>query len=42
MKLYMHPISTTSRPVMFFAADEGIKLEPQVVDLMKGEQMGAA
>ncbi|MFO1186715.1 MAG: glutathione S-transferase family protein [Alphaproteobacteria bacterium] len=42
MKLYMHPISTVSRPVMFFAADEGIKLDTQVVDLMKGEHMGAA
>src|SRR5262249_10034928 len=42
MKLYMHPISTVSRPVMFFAADEGISLEPQIVDLMKGEHMQPA
>jgi glutathione S-transferase len=38
MKLYMHPISTVARPVMFFAADEGIKLDTEIVDLMKGEQ----
>ena len=37
MKLYFHPISTVSRPVMLFAADEGIALEMQVVDLFKGE-----
>jgi len=42
MKLYMHPISTVARPVMFFAADEGIKLETQMVDLMKGEHLQPA
>ena len=39
MKLYTHPISTVSRPVEFFAADEGIALETKIVDLMKGEHM---
>ena len=37
MKLYCHPISTTSRPVMLFAAESGIALELQVVDLFTGE-----
>ncbi len=37
MKLYMHPASTTSRPVMLFAAEAKIDLEPVVVDLMTGE-----
>lgn len=38
MKLYFHPASTTSMMVMMFAAEEGIPLEYQLVDLMKGEQ----
>lgn len=37
MKFYFHPVSTVSRPVMLFAADEGIALEVQLVDLFKGE-----
>jgi len=36
MKLYMHPASTTSRPVMLFATEAKIDLEPVVVDLMTG------
>jgi len=39
MKLYYHPISTTCRPILFFAADSGIDLELQVVDLMTGEHL---
>ena len=39
MKLYYHPISTTSRPVMLFAAEAGIPLEMQVVDLFTGEHV---
>jgi len=39
MKLYHHPISTTSRTVMLFAAESGIPLEMQVVDLFTGEHM---
>jgi glutathione S-transferase len=42
MKLYMHPASTTSRPVMHFIADEKIPVEQQVVDIFKGEHMGDA
>ncbi|MCZ6523866.1 MAG: glutathione S-transferase family protein [Alphaproteobacteria bacterium] len=37
MKLYMHPVSMTSRPVRLFIADSGIDVEQQVVDLMTGE-----
>jgi glutathione S-transferase len=37
MKLYFHPVSTTSRPIMAYAADNGIALDYQVVDLMTGE-----
>ena len=36
MKLYMHPISMTSRPVRLFLADNKIDCEEEVVDLMKG------
>ena len=39
MKLYYHPISTTSRPVMLFAAESRIPLEMQVVDLFTGEHV---
>jgi len=39
MKLYYHPASTTSRIVMMFAAEEGIALDYQVVDLMTGEHL---
>ena len=39
MKLYYHPVSTVSRPVVLFAADNGIALDYQVVDLMIGEHM---
>lgn len=36
MKLYMHPISMTSRPVRLFIADNRIPCEEEVVDLMSG------
>ena len=39
MKLYFHPVSTTSRPIMMFAADEGIDLDYEVVDLFSGAQL---
>jgi glutathione S-transferase len=42
MKLHYHPVSTVSRPVVLFAADSGIALDYQVVDLMTGEHMGPA
>jgi len=37
MKLYYHPASSTSRPVMLFAAENQVPLEMQVVDLFTGE-----
>ena len=40
MKLYMHPASTTSRPVMQFIADAKLEVEQQVVDIFKGEHHG--
>lgn len=42
MKLYYHPVSTTSRPILLFAAESNINLEFQVVDLMTGEHLGEA
>jgi len=39
MKLYFHPISTTCRPIMLFAADNGIQIDYQVVDLFTGEHV---
>jgi glutathione S-transferase len=38
MKLYYHPVSTTSRPVVLFAHESGIDLDYQIVDLFTGEQ----
>ena len=37
MKLYYHPASTVSRPVMLFAAETGTAMDMQVVDLFTGE-----
>lgn len=37
MKLYYHPASTTSRPIVLFAAENGIALDLQVVDVFTGE-----
>jgi len=37
MKLYMHPVSMTSRPVRLLIAEKGLDVEEQVVDLMSGE-----
>jgi glutathione S-transferase len=38
MKLCHHPVSTTSRPIVLFAAEEGIALDLEVVDLFTGAQ----
>ncbi len=38
MKLYYHPVSTTSRPIVLFAAESKIDLEYQLVDLFTGGQ----
>jgi len=37
MKLYMHPVSTTSRPLRLFIAESGIDAEEVVVDILTGE-----
>ena len=37
MKLYYHPASTASRPVLLFAAESNIALELQLTDIFKGE-----
>jgi glutathione S-transferase len=37
MKLYMHPVSMTSRPVRLFIAESGIAVDEQIVDLFSGE-----
>ena len=42
MKLHMHPVSSTSRPVMLLIAVADIPVEQVVVDLMKGEHHGPA
>jgi glutathione S-transferase len=42
MKLYMHPISTVSRPVRWFIADNNIDVDEEIVDLMKGEHLAEA
>jgi glutathione S-transferase len=42
VKLYYHPISTTSRPIVMFAADSGIDLDLKVVDLFTGEHLQPA
>jgi glutathione S-transferase len=39
MKLYYHPISTTSRPLLMFAADNNLAIEFQVIDLFTGEHV---
>lgn len=36
MKLYHDPISTTSRPITFFAAEAGLTLDLELVDLLAG------
>jgi glutathione S-transferase len=41
LKLYYHPASTTSRPIMLYAAENQVPLEMQVVDLFTGEHYQA-
>ena len=38
MKLYYHPGSTTSRPIVLFANESGIDLQYEMVDLFTGAQ----
>jgi len=37
MKIYYHPVSTTSRPLMLFVQENRLPVEFHLVDLMKGE-----
>ncbi len=37
MKLYMHPISTAARPVRLLIAENGIKCDEEMVDILKGD-----
>jgi glutathione S-transferase len=39
MKLYMHPVSMTSRPVRLFAAANNIPMDEEVVDLFTGAHL---
>ncbi len=39
MKLYMHPVSMTSRPVRLFVADHNIPMDEEAVDLMTGAHL---
>lgn len=39
MKLYMYPASTTCMPILLFCAEQDVKLEHVVVDLMSGAHM---
>jgi len=39
MKLYMHPVSMTSRPVRLFIAENKIPVDEVTVDLFTGEHM---
>ena len=41
MKIYYHPASTTSRPLVLFAAENGMDVDFQVVDLFTGEHYKA-
>lgn len=41
MKLYYHPASTTSRPVMLYLGETGTEIEMEVVDLFTGANYGA-
>ena len=36
MKLYMHPVSITSRPVRLLIAEKGLAVDEEVVDLFTG------
>jgi glutathione S-transferase len=39
MKLFFHPVSTASKPVVLFCAEAKIEYEPHIVDLMKGAHL---
>lgn len=37
MKLYMHPVSMTSRAVRLFIAENGIECDEEIIDIFQGE-----
>lgn len=39
MKLYYSPVSTASRPILMFIADNNVDVDLQLVDLMSGEHV---
>lgn len=39
MKLYMHPVSMTCRPIRLFIADNDIAMDEEFIDLMTGAHM---
>lgn len=39
MKLYMHPVSMTSRPVRLFNKENGVDIEEVLIDIFEGEHM---
>lgn len=39
MKLYMHPVSTTTRPIRLFAAEHNIAMDEEVDDLFTGAHL---
>jgi len=39
MKIHYHPVSTTSRPLVLFALENGLDAQLEVVDLMKGQHV---
>ena len=39
MKLYYHPVSTTSRPILLLAEEAGFALDLEVVDLFSGAHL---
>jgi glutathione S-transferase len=38
MKLYMHPVATTCRPIRLFVAENKIPVEEEIVDILGGAQ----
>ncbi|MEM7448526.1 MAG: glutathione S-transferase family protein [Myxococcota bacterium] len=38
MKLYCHPITATSRAILFLIKDQGLEIDVETVDIMKGAQ----
>jgi glutathione S-transferase len=41
VKLYMHPVATTCRPVRLFIAESNIPVEEEIVDILTGAQYAA-